>query len=141
MIMLPENMFINLLDTDLQERILNGKELDIDIQNAMETLLQEGPTNLKNDLEDWKIEEVDGRKTIFYKGKNYIPKDQELRWDMVKMYHNHETAGHPGELETYNSIHQDYWWPGLRTFVKNYVQGCGTCQKSTDHCQTWLIKQ
>ena len=75
MIMLPENMFINLLDADLQERISNGKELDIDMKNAMETLLQEGPTNLKNDLEDWRIEEVDGRKTIFYEGKNYIPKE------------------------------------------------------------------
>ena len=78
-IMLPENMFINLLDANLQERILNGKELDIDVKNAMETLLQEGPTNLKNDPEDWKIKEVDGRKMIFYKGKNYIPKDQELQ--------------------------------------------------------------
>ena len=76
--MLPENMFINLLDADLQKRILNGKELDTDVKDAMETLLQEGPTNLKNNLEDWKIEEVDERKTIFYKGKNYIPKDQEL---------------------------------------------------------------
>ena len=45
----------------------------------METLLQEGPTSLKDNLEDWKIEDIDGRKTIFYKGKNYIPKDQELR--------------------------------------------------------------
>ena len=112
-IMLPEDMFINLLDTELQERILNGKELDIDVKNTMETLLLEGPTSLKNDLEDWKIEEVEGRRTIFYKGKNYIPKDQELRRDMVKMYHDHETAGHPGELETYNSIRQHYWWPGL----------------------------
>ena len=102
--MLPENMFINLLDANLQERILNGKELDIDVKNAMETLLQEGPTNLKNNLKDWKIEEVDGRKTIFYEGKNYIPKDQELRRDVVKMYHDHGTAGHPGELETCNSI-------------------------------------
>jgi hypothetical protein len=47
----------------------------------------------------------------------------------VKMYHDHKTAGHPGELETYNRIRQNYWWPGLRTFVKNYVQGCGTCQQ------------
>ena len=77
--MLPENMFINLLDANLQKRILSGKELDIDMKNAMETLLQEGSTNLKNNLEDWKIKEVDRRKTIFYKGKNYIPKDQELR--------------------------------------------------------------
>ena len=76
--MLPDNLFIKLLDTDLQERILDGKELDIDVKNAMETLLQEGPTSLKNDLEDWKIEEVDGKRTIFYKGKNYIPKNQEL---------------------------------------------------------------
>jgi Integrase zinc binding domain len=45
------------------------------------------------------------------------------------MYHNHETAGHPGELETYNGIRQNYWWPGLRMFVKNYVQGCGICQQ------------
>ena len=51
-IMLPENMFMNLLDAEFQERILNGKELDIDMKNAMETLLQEGPTNLKNNLED-----------------------------------------------------------------------------------------
>ena len=78
-IMLPENMFINLLDTDLQERILSREELDMDVKNTMEMLLQEGPTSLKNNLEEWKIEEVDGRKTISYKGKNYIPKDQELR--------------------------------------------------------------
>ena len=45
------------------------------------------------------------------------------------MFHDHETAGHPGELETFNSIRQHYWWPGLRTFVKNYVKGCGICQQ------------
>ena len=45
------------------------------------------------------------------------------------MFHDHETAGHPGELETYNAIRQHYWWPGMRTFIKNYVQGCGICQQ------------
>ena len=45
------------------------------------------------------------------------------------MFHDHETAGHPGELETFNSIRQHYWWPGLWTFVKNYVKGCGICQQ------------
>jgi hypothetical protein len=77
-VVLPDNLFINLLDTELQERILNGKELDLDVKNATETLMEEGPTNLKNDLQDWKIEEIDGQKTIFFKGKNYIPKDMEL---------------------------------------------------------------
>jgi Integrase zinc binding domain len=112
-VVLPDNLFINLLDTELQEQILNGKELDLDIKNAIETLIEEGLASLKNDLHDWKIKEIDGWKTIFFKEKNYIPKDLELRQDIVKMYHNHETAGHPGELETYNGIRQNYWWPRL----------------------------
>jgi hypothetical protein len=107
-VVLPDNLFINLLDTELQERILNGKELDLDIKNAIETLIKEGPTNLKNDLQDWKIEEVDGQKTIFFKEENYILKDLERRRHIVKMYHDHKTAGHPGELETYNGIRQNY---------------------------------
>jgi hypothetical protein len=128
-VVLPDNLFINLLDTELQEQILNGKELDLDVKNAIETLIKEGPTSLKNDLQDWKIEEIDRWKTIFFKEKNYILKDLELRRDIVKMYHDHEIAGHPGELKPYNGIRQNYWWPGLRTFVKNYVQGCGICQQ------------
>jgi hypothetical protein len=24
---------------------------------------------------------------------------------------------------------ENYWWPGLWTFVKNYIQGCGICQQ------------
>jgi hypothetical protein len=78
-VVLPDNLFINLLDTELQEQILNGKELDLDVKNAIETLMEEGPTSLKNDLQDWKIKEIDGRKMIFFKGKNYIPKYLELR--------------------------------------------------------------
>ena len=45
------------------------------------------------------------------------------------MFHDHQTAEHPGELDTYNSIRPHYWWPELRTYFKNYVQGCGTCQQ------------
>jgi hypothetical protein len=51
-VILPDNLFINLLDTELQEQILNGKELDLDVKNAIETLMEEGLTNLKNDLQD-----------------------------------------------------------------------------------------
>ena len=47
----------------------------------------------------------------------------------MKTFHDHETAGHSGEIGTYNAVRQHYWWPGLCTFVKNYVQGCGTCQQ------------
>jgi RNase H-like domain found in reverse transcriptase len=59
-VVLPDNLFINLLDTKLQERILNGKDLDLDVKNTIKMLMEEGLTSLKNDLQDWKIEEIDG---------------------------------------------------------------------------------
>src|SRR5271163_772264 len=55
--------------------------------------------------------------------------DLKLRQDIVKLHHNHEMAGHPGELETFNSVAKHFWWPGMRAFVKDYVKGCGVCQQ------------
>ena len=117
-ILLPEEMFVNLIDIDLQDRIANSKNYDFDVKNALEMLLEKGPNTLQHDLEDWKLEEHNGKNVMFYKGKNYILNDLDLRRDIVKMFHDHEMAGHPGELETFNSVKQYYWWPGMRTFVK-----------------------
>ena len=127
--MLPDELFINLINTELQERILNCEKLDSDAMEALKILLEEGPTTIQNQLLDWTVERIEGRQVLYYRGKNYIPKDEELQRDIAKMFHDHPTAGHPGELETYDSIRQHYWWPGLRTYVKNYVQGCGICQQ------------
>jgi len=117
------------LDTDLQDRILKSSDINWDVGKALEILLENGPTNVGKDLDDWKVEKLEDGNAIFYKGKNYIPKDVELRRDIVKMHHDHETAGHPGELETYNLMKEQYWWPGMRMFIKNYVKGCAICQQ------------
>jgi hypothetical protein len=127
--MLPDNLFLNLIDLDLQERILNCNDRDRDATDAIKLLLDQSPTALRHEKGDWTLEKVNGQNALYFKGKNYIPRDDILRRDIAKMFHDHETAGHPGELETFNSIQQHYWWPGLRTFVKNYVQGCGICQQ------------
>ena len=75
------------------------------------------------------MEEFEGKNILPHKGKNYIPNDGQLWHDIVQKYHDHLTAGHPGELQTFNVVKEHYWWPGLQVFVKNYVQGCGTCQQ------------
>jgi len=90
--------------------------LDIDAANAIKTLLEKGPTTLRNDLEDWKTELFNGKNILFYQGKNYIPRNQQLRTELIQKFHDSTTAGHPGELETLNAIKQHYWWPGMRSF-------------------------
>jgi hypothetical protein len=128
-VMLPDNMFLNLIDMDLQEKIAMSEDLDGEAAEALKLLLEKAPSSMTIGLENWKIENLNGRNILFYKGKNYIPRNMELRQEIIRNFHDHETAGHPGELGTCKAVRQHYWWPGLRTFVKNYIQGCGVCQQ------------
>jgi hypothetical protein len=128
-VLLPDNLFINLIDMELQSKIANSTDMDIDAADALKALLGQGPTHLRKDLEDWKIDIFNDKNILFYQGKNYIPKDFELRKEIVEKYHNPISAGHPGEIETMNAIKEHYWWPGMRSFIKNYVKGCGICQQ------------
>ena len=128
-IMLPDELFLNLIDADLQEKIALSKDFDANAAEALKLLLDTAPTAMTDGLNDWNVETSFGRPILFYKGKNYIPRNNSLRREILQSFHDHETAGHPGELGTYNAVRQHYWWPGLRTFVKYYVQGCGVCRQ------------
>ena len=50
--------------------------------------------------------------------------------DILEMYHNSTTVGHPGIYWTYHQVITDYWWPDLLKYTREYVRGCGTCQQS-----------
>src|SRR5271163_2566897 len=126
---LPNHLFSNLIDVELQQWIVSSDAFDFDAAEAVKRLLHQGPTALQRDLDDWTLEDFDGRPVLFFKGHNYIPQDEGLRREVVQRYHDHLMAGHPGELQTYNAVQEHYWWPGLRTFVRNYVKGCGVCQQ------------
>jgi hypothetical protein len=49
-------------------------------------------------------------------GRVYIP-DTPLRQEIVRLYRDLPTAGHPGQQATQAAIQRDYFWPGLTHFV------------------------
>ena len=89
-IVLPNDMFVNLIDTELQRRIAESDNLDENAPEALKLLLENGFTT---EIKDWEVQSSNGRNALFYRGKNYIPRNDELRRDIVKLFHNHETAG------------------------------------------------
>jgi hypothetical protein len=51
-ILSPDDLFLNLLDINLRDRIMRNKEYDFDITKAIKLLQEEGLTSIQNDLED-----------------------------------------------------------------------------------------
>jgi len=74
----------------------------------------------------------DGGLTIRKEGTNkaIIPSDKDLKHYLLEVYHNHPTAGYPGWDETLKELKCYYYWPLMSKWVKQYVQGCTTCQES-----------
>jgi len=52
-----------------------------------------------------------------------------LRQQIVQMYHDLPSAGHPGQWKTYELVSRNYWWPGMTTFVKKYITDCDMYQQ------------
>ena len=94
-IMLPDDLFLNLIDLELQKKIAMSDDLDSNAAEALKLLLETVPTSMTTGLNDWTVDRTDGRNILFYKGKNYIPRNTELQREIVKTFHDHETAGHP----------------------------------------------
>jgi RNase H-like domain found in reverse transcriptase/Reverse transcriptase (RNA-dependent DNA polymerase) len=82
-IVLPEHFFVNLIDMQLQKKIANAKNMDYDAAEAIKELLKQKPREAKKDLMDWEVEGFEGENVLFYKEKNYVPIDVELRREIV----------------------------------------------------------
>jgi len=93
--------------------------------SAVEALKSKGVPPIKSALSDWKIE--DG--ILFFMDKCYVPKNEELRQNIVKRYHDALHAGHPGQYNTLEQVKRDFWWPGMYSFIKKFVEGCARCQQ------------
>jgi hypothetical protein len=63
---LPEHLFVNLISMELQKKIANAKNMDYDAAEAIKKLLEQGPKEVKKDLEDWEVEEFKGKNILFY---------------------------------------------------------------------------
>ena len=101
--LLPEHLSLNLLDVTLQDRILGLGQIDDFLTTFSITDPPFGAA------EDWKLEAIDGKNTLFHKGRNYIPSDLNLWWDiLVRPRHWYQWSDITGGL-AYTCSYKTMW--------------------------------
>ena len=61
--------------------------------------------------------------------KVYMPKDEELRTEIIQLHYDVPMAGHGEKWKTVELVTRNYWWPGVTREVGRYVEGCDLCQQ------------
>jgi len=68
-------------------------------------------------------------------GKVYIPRDEKLRAEVIRLHHNTPVGGHGGQWKTAELVTRNFWWPGVTREVKRYVEGYNACQRNKNQTQ------
>ena len=95
-VLLPDTMFVRLIDTELRDLITNNEQHDTVILKAIWALQGGKQLPMNSKIDDWTFENG----LIFYKDKCYVPNDLDLQWKILEKYHDAIPIGHPGQLRT-----------------------------------------
>ena len=73
--------------------------------------------------EEWKLE----GDLVIKEEKIYVPKNVELRAEVIQLHHDVLAAGHGGRWKMVELVTRNYWWPEITRNIGKYVEVCDLC--------------
>ena len=72
---------------------------------------------------------------MYKEEKVYVPKDNILRVEIIRLYHNTPVGGYGGQWKTVELVTRNFWWPGVTKEIKQYMKECNSYQKNKNHTE------
>jgi len=98
---------------------------------------QEDPELLKlsKKLEEGSIQDFTLKQGVLrFRDRLCVPKNAELRKELLKESHDSTLSTHPGSTKMYRGLKSFYWWPRMKKDIAEYAARCLTCQSvKTEH--------
>ena len=121
-VLLPPVLFIKAINIALTNKIAHSFPSDLLVSTALHALDNGKLLLARASKHDWHYDQ--GK--LYFKNWLYIFKS--VQHNLISTIHASKTCGHGGIFHTLNLLQQDYWWPGMTTYIHKYVIGCTVCQ-------------
>jgi len=109
---------------DLLEKIKQSRVKDDEVVKAVEEMKRAGVKVLRD--KEWR--DIDG--VMYREEKVYVPKDEVLRAEIIRLHYNTPVGEHGGQWKTVELVTRNFWWPGVTMEVKQYVEGYNSYQRN-----------
>ena len=100
------------------EKIKISKKKDMEVVRIVKEIKKTRVKVLRGDKQQ--VEED----LVLKKRKMYIPKNEELRVEIIQLYYDILVVEHEERQETMELVIRNYWWPGIIKDIGKYMDGC-----------------
>jgi hypothetical protein len=114
---------IGMYQTNLKDIIYESAKVDLQYM-ALVTKLQQG--KMQHKVEDYELG-IDG--ILLYMNIIFVPNSHELRITILKEMRNVPYVGHPGYPKTISLVKSQYYCPGMKREIVEYIAKCLECQR------------
>ena len=98
-----EEVIIEGPEVEILEKIKKTRNKDEEVVRIVEEMKKVGVKAIQE--EEWKMK----GELVLKEGKVYMPKDEELRTEIIRLHHNVLMAGHGGKWKTVKLVTRNYW--------------------------------
>jgi hypothetical protein len=114
---------VSTCEADVRERVRNAPNTNAFFKTMTSYLIQE-PTGLKYEGYQMLKEGM-----LTYRNSLYIPNCDNLKRFIMDELHKRPYTGHPGYQKMITAIRKQFYWPGLKKDIANYLDKCLECQQ------------
>jgi hypothetical protein len=79
--------------------------------------------------EKYKCFQEDPKGFLRFNGRMVVPKNHQLRKQIMDEAHLSKFAMHPGSTKMYQDLKQDFWWTRMKREIAKYISECDICQR------------
>jgi hypothetical protein len=106
------------LESVILQRIIDAQKND------------EGMKHIREKIRDGKAKcfKEDDQGVVWFNNRIVVPKNEELRQQILDEAHLSRYSIHPGSTKMYQDLKQHYWWMKMKIEIARYVARCDTCR-------------
>jgi len=97
---------------DILDKIRRSEVRDDKVVKAVEEMKQAGVKVLRD--KEWREHEG----LMLKEGKVYVPKNEKLRAEVIRLHHDIPVGGHGGQWKMTELVTRNFWWLGVSREVK-----------------------
>jgi hypothetical protein len=107
------------IEGSLRSRIIELQKTDVGVFHIKRKMREQETKHFR----------VDKKGILWFKDRLVVPKDRELRNQILSEAHSSKLSIHPGSSKMYQDLKPLYWWTKMKKEIAAYVARCDNCCK------------